>query len=124
MQFGENLTKLLDRAESAGNAAIRDEGHRLRIPLFSGGIDQLFQSRRIAVVIFRRDDDEGIGFAELRAECPVVTGLLCRRFVTCGAAVRGGIDHFDDEFATCAEFFRGPSRDDVAKAALAGAAVD
>ena len=42
VQFREDLTELLDGAESAGDTAVGDEGDWLGVPLLTGGIDQFF----------------------------------------------------------------------------------
>ena len=129
MQFGEDLTELFDSAESAGYAAVGDEGDRLGVPFFAGGIDQFFQSGGIAVVVFRCDDDESIGSVELGPERAIAAGPMCRPFVFVTfmpdrSAVRDWIDHFDAEVAACSEFLLRPSRDGIAEAALAGASVN
>ncbi|MCY1242056.1 hypothetical protein D9M72_549950 [compost metagenome] len=68
MQLPEHLAQLLDGPDAARGAAIGDEGDRLCVPGLVDRIDQFLERRRIAVIVFGRDDDEGVGLGDLALE--------------------------------------------------------
>lgn len=78
MQLRQHLTQLLHRAQPAGHPAITDEPHRPRFPGCRHLVDELFERRRIAVVVLRGDDQKGIGAQQLLQRLMALRGELLR----------------------------------------------
>src|SRR5580658_1942078 len=122
VQFGEYLAQLLYRAQAAGDTPIRNESHRLGVPLGAHRIDERLEWRRIAMVVLRRDDHECVGFGNAlpqRACAGAALGIELRF-----EAIDGWIDRIDREASVTSNLFSGPCSHLVAEASFAGAAVD
>src|SRR5918999_4781837 len=122
VQFPEDLTELLDGAQTAAHPAVGHERHGLGLPLGVGQIDRLLERRRVAVVVLGGDDHEGVGSLEALpiAGDDRIRGAPQNR----GQFGVGEIDDVEVELVSGLGLGDEPAGDRGAEASLAGAADD
>src|SRR6185503_8750615 len=105
VEFGEDESKLLDSAKTAGDSPVRNERYGFCVPFLAIRIDKGFQRGGVPVVVLRRDDNGGVAS---RQRLPESVACVC------------GIDVLDPKSFVGCNAGRGPAGNRVAEAARAG----
>lgn len=90
VDFGNHWSQVLDGTQTVGDATVADEPHRFGLPFLVGPVDSVLQGRRGAVIVLRRDDNEGVrgmqalGYREHFGRHVLTTAGDSRRYTMAG----------------------------------------
>ena len=123
------MLELLNRPCPGGDSAVGDEAHRLVAPLVMQVVDRVLQRGRIAVVVLRGDEDDGIssvndGAPGMRVVLGVLTQPGMFGLVEEWQGELRQIDHLQVKAAVLGRLVGEPAGDRQPDAARAGAGDD